>query len=102
VWHIVGIVRDSKHSSPAEKPQPFLWMVLKESLVLLAIGAGFGIPLSLAANRALQAGLFGVDPADPLTLIAAVLVMSAAMLAGSYIPVRRATKIDPAIALRYE
>jgi predicted permease len=79
-----------------------LWMVLKESLVLLAIGVALGIPLSLAASRAIKAGLFGVDPADPFTLIAAVLIMSAALLAGSYIPARRATKIDPMVALRYE
>jgi predicted permease len=79
-----------------------LWMVLRESLVLLAIGISLGIPLSLAASRAIKAGLFGVDPADPLTLIAAVLIMSVALLAGSYIPARRATKIDPMVALRYE
>jgi predicted permease len=79
-----------------------LWMVLRESLVLLAIGVAAGIPLSLAASRAIKAGLFGVDPADPLTLVAAVLILSAALMAGSYIPARRATKIDPMVALRYE
>jgi predicted permease len=79
-----------------------LWMVLRESLVLLAIGVALGVPLSVAASRAIKAGLFGVNPADPLTLIAAVLIMSAALLAGSYIPARRATKIDPIVALRYE
>ncbi len=79
-----------------------LWMVLKESLVLLAIGLALGIPLSLAASRAIKAGLFGVDPADPLTLAAAVLIMSAALLAGSYLPARRATRIDPMAALRCE
>jgi predicted permease len=79
-----------------------LWMVLKESLVLLAIGVALGIPLSIAASRTIKAGLFGVNPADPLTLITAVLIMSAALLAGSYIPARRATKINPVVALRYE
>jgi predicted permease len=79
-----------------------LWMVLRESLVLLAIGVALGIPLSLAASRAIKAGLFGVNSADPLTLIAAVLIMSATLLAGSYIPSLRATKIDPMVALRYE
>jgi ABC-type antimicrobial peptide transport system permease subunit len=77
-------------------------MVLKESLVLLAIGVALGIPLSIAASRTIKAGLFGVNPADPLTLITAVLIMSAALLAGSYIPARRATKINPVVALRYE
>ncbi len=79
-----------------------LWMILKESLVLLAIGVALGIPLSIAASRTIKAGLFGVNPADPLTLITAVLIMSAALLAGSYIPARRATKINPVVALRYE
>jgi predicted permease len=79
-----------------------LWMVLRESLVLLTIGVALGIPLSLAASGAIKAGLFGVDPADPITLVAAVFVMSAALLAGSYIPARRATMIDPIVALRYE
>ena len=215
VWHIVGIVRDSKHTSPAEKPQPFaflavtqlkgddqyaywlqirtvgdpakitaevraalaeidpnlpflkaqtvdeqvddlidqqrfvsklagffallalalagiglygvmtynvvrrtselgvrialgapkaglLWMVLRESLTLLAIGICLGIPMSLAASRAIKAGLFGVEPADPLTLIAAVGLISGVLLAGSYIPACRATKIDPMVALRCE
>jgi predicted permease len=79
-----------------------LWMVLRESMVLLSIGVALGVPVSLAASRAIKAGLFGVDPADPVTLIAAVFVMSASLLAGSYIPARRATKIDPMVALRCE
>jgi predicted permease len=79
-----------------------LWMVLRESLLLLAIGVSLGIPLSVAASRAIKAALFGVSPADPPTLAAAVLIMSAAMLAGSAIPARRATRIDPMAALRCE
>jgi ABC-type antimicrobial peptide transport system permease subunit len=77
-------------------------MVLKESISLLAIGIFLGIPVSLAASRAVRAGLFGVDPADPLTLISAVLIISACLLAGSHMPARRAAKIDPMVALRYE
>jgi ABC-type antimicrobial peptide transport system permease subunit len=79
-----------------------LWMLLKESISLLAVGIFLGIPVSLAASRAIRAGLFGVDPADPLTLISAVLIISACLLVGSYMPARRAAKIDPMIALRYE
>ncbi|MGB6691796.1 MAG: ABC transporter permease [Terracidiphilus sp.] len=79
-----------------------IWLVLRESLTLLAIGVLFGIPVSLAASRAIKAGLFGVDPADPLTLTTAVLIVSVCLLAGSYIPARRATKIDPMVALRCE
>jgi len=79
-----------------------LWMVLKDSIALLAIGIFLGIPISLAASRAIRAGLFGVNPADPRTLISAVLIVSACLLAGSYMPARRAAKIDPIVALRYE
>jgi predicted permease len=79
-----------------------LWMVLKESMSLLVIGIFLGIPVSLAASRAIRAGLFGIDPADPLTLISAVLIISVCLLAGSYMPARRAAKIDPMVALRYE
>ncbi len=77
-------------------------MVLREALVLLGIGVAVGIPISLGASRAIKAGLFGVSPADPITLIAAVAIVSACMLFGSYMPARRATKIDPMVALRYE
>ncbi|HMG85465.1 MAG TPA: ABC transporter permease [Terracidiphilus sp.] len=79
-----------------------LWMVLREALVLLGIGVALGIPMSLAASRAIKSGLFGVNPADPITLIAAVAIVSACMLFGSYMPARRATKINPMVALRYE
>jgi len=79
-----------------------LWMVLREALVLLGIGVVLGVPMSLAASRAIKAGLFGVSPADPLTLMAAVVIVSACMLFGSYMPARRATKINPMVALRYE
>ncbi len=79
-----------------------LWLILRESLALLAVGVLLGIPLSLAASRTIRAGLFGVSPTDPLTLIAAVLVVSMCILAGSYLPARRATRIDPMVALRYE
>ena len=77
-------------------------MVLREALVLLAIGVVLGVPLSLVASRAIKAGLFGVSPTDPVTLLAAVGLVSACMLLGSYMPARRATKIDPMVALRCE
>jgi predicted permease len=84
-------------------PRPgLLWMVLKEAFVLLVIGVALGIPMSLAASRAIKAGLFGVSPSDPLTLIVAVVIVSVCMLFGSYMPARRATRIDPMVALRCE
>jgi predicted permease len=79
-----------------------LWMVLNESVVLLAIGVALGIPVSLAASRAIQAGLFEVSPSDPLMLAGAVVAISLVLMVGSYLPARRATKIDPMVALRCE
>src|SRR6266568_684885 len=78
------------------------WMVLKESLLLLAIGTAVGIPASLAASRVIQAGLYGVSPFDPMTLVTAVLIISAVILGAAWLPAQRATQIDPMVALRYE
>ncbi len=79
-----------------------LWMVLKESLLLLLIGVALGVPAALGASHLIRAGLFGVSPADPLTLVTAVLLIAAVILGAAYLPARRATKIDPMVALRYE
>ena len=77
-------------------------MVLKESLLLLVIGVALGVPAALGASRVIRAGLFGVSPADSLTLVTAVLLIAAVILGAAYLPARRATKIDPIVALRYE
>ncbi len=79
-----------------------LWMVLRESLVLLGIGIAVGVPAMLAACKAVQAGLFGVGPWDATTLMAAVLIIAAVTVVAAYFPARRATKVDPIVALRYE
>ncbi len=79
-----------------------LWMVLRESLVLLGIGIAVGVPAMLAACRAVQAGLFGLEPWDPLTLAGAVLIIALVTVMAALFPARRATKVDPVVALRYE
>ncbi len=78
------------------------WLILKESLALLAIGVFLGVPATLAAGRAIRAGLFGLGPSDPSTLLAAVCVIAIITFAAAYFPARRATRIDPIVALRYE
>jgi predicted permease len=79
-----------------------LWMVLKESLLLLAIGVALGIPATLLATRTIKSQLFGLTPTDPLTFIAAALVISLVTLIAAWFPAHRATKVDPMVALRYE
>jgi predicted permease len=79
-----------------------LWLVLKESLTLLGIGIVLGVPAALAATRLLQSQLFGIGSSDPLTVLAAVLIVAGTTVIAGYFPARRATKIDPMVALRYE
>jgi len=79
-----------------------LWMVLRESLLLLGIGIVLGIPVTLAASRAIQSQLFGLKSSDPSTMLVAILVIAIVTLAAAYFPARRATRIDPMVALRYE
>jgi predicted permease len=79
-----------------------MWLVLRGSLLLVAIGVAAGLPLVIGAAKLISSQLFGLTAADPVTLVAATaLMISVAMLAG-YIPARRASRIDPLVALRYE
>jgi predicted permease len=78
------------------------WMVLREVLLLVTAGAVVGIPAALAASGVVRSLLFGLTPTDPVTVLAAtVMLIFVAVLAG-YIPARRATRIDPMAALRVD
>jgi putative ABC transport system permease protein len=80
-------------------------MVLKSGLQLTAIGLAAGVVLSLIAGRfisSLSSVLFGVKPTDALTFAAVIAIVAAISLLACYIPARRASKVDPMIALRYE
>ena len=79
-----------------------LWMVLKESLILLGIGIVLGVPAALAVTRLLQSQLFEIKSSDPLTVFIAVLVVAFTTMIAGYVPALRATRIDPLVALRYE
>jgi ABC-type antimicrobial peptide transport system permease subunit len=68
--------------------------------VLLAIGAAVGVVLALAGGRAASTLLFGVRPYDPLALLLALLALAAIAFIASYAPARRATRIEPVMALR--
>jgi predicted permease len=79
-----------------------LWLVIREAIVLVVIGAALGLPLAFAAGRSLVSMLHGVDPVDPLSYAqATVLLLLVAGLA-AYVPAYRASRIDPMVALRSE
>jgi ABC-type antimicrobial peptide transport system permease subunit len=71
-------------------------------MVLVAIGLLVGIPLALAATRLLSSFLFGLKSTDPLSLIAVVLLLGMVAAIAGFIPARRASRINPMVALRYE
>jgi ABC-type antimicrobial peptide transport system permease subunit len=77
-------------------------LIMRETGVLLVVGLGFGLALSLAAGKAASSLLFGLRPYDPITFAGAAALLVTVALAASYLPARRATKVDPLVALRYE
>jgi putative ABC transport system permease protein len=79
-----------------------LRMVLRQGVGLVAAGLVLGLGGALLVTRSLQDLLFGVKPTDPLSFAAVAVLLIAVGFAASYFPARRATKVDPMIALRYE
>jgi ABC-type antimicrobial peptide transport system permease subunit len=79
-----------------------LRMVLRETLVVVGAGLLVGLPLATLGTRMLTAQLYGLSPHDPLTLVIAILAISAVTIAAGFVPARRASRVDPMKALRYE
>lgn len=77
-------------------------LVVRQALTLSALGVVFGVAGALMLTRAIASLLFAVSPSDPLSFVAMIVLLIAVAMLASYVPARRATKVDPLVALRYE
>ena len=79
-----------------------VWMVLRDVFLLTAVGLAISVPTALATSRLIQSFLFNIKPNDPLALTLAVGTLLGSALVAGYAPARRASRIDPMVALRHE
>ena len=79
-----------------------IWMVMREVLLLLAIGLAVGIPAAMALGRYVAAQLYGIQPRDPVIAGSMVALLALVSVAAGLIPAQRASRIDPILALRTE
>jgi putative ABC transport system permease protein len=84
------------------QPGSILWIVMREVLVLLAIGLAIGIPAAMALGGYVSSQLYGIEPRDPLIAVATMVLLSVVSTAAGLIPAHRASRIDPILALRTE
>ena len=78
------------------------WLILRETAILVACGAAIGLPAALACTRLVKSYLFGLTPQDPLSIAGSVALLLGITALAGFIPARRATRVDPMAALRYE
>jgi macrolide transport system ATP-binding/permease protein len=79
-----------------------VWMVLREVVLLAAVGLAISVPAALAASKLVESFLFEMKPNDPPALIASALTLLTAAILAGYLPARNASRIDPMVALRHE
>jgi len=79
-----------------------IWLVMKDVLLLAGIGITLGLAASWALTRMVKSQLYGIQPNDLMTIIAATLAIATVAIVAGYVPARRATRVDPMRALRWE
>jgi ABC-type antimicrobial peptide transport system permease subunit len=79
-----------------------IWLVLRDAMLMIAAGTAIALPCVWALGRLVESQLYDVEPTDPLTVLAATLVLCLTALGASFIPARRAAAVDPTDALRFE
>jgi ABC-type antimicrobial peptide transport system permease subunit len=84
------------------QPGFVVWIVMREVLLLLAIGLAVGIPAAMALGRYVSAQLYGIKPSDPVIAVSTVTLLAIVSAAAGLIPAQRASRIDPILALRAE
>jgi ABC-type antimicrobial peptide transport system permease subunit len=84
------------------QPGRMIWMIMREVMLLLAIGLAVGVPAALALGRYVSAQLYGIEPNDPFIAGTTMALLAVVSAAAGLIPAHRASRIDPILALRYE
>jgi ABC-type antimicrobial peptide transport system permease subunit len=79
-----------------------LWLVMRRAAAFLLIGTAIGVPAALFATRLVKSFLYGISAQDPIAIVMATIVLGAVAALASFLPARRATKVDPMVALRHE
>ncbi len=79
-----------------------IWIVMREVLMLAGAGIAVGLPAALLLSKLMRAQLYGIEPQDPGSIAAAVVLLSTVAVFAGYIPARRAANYDPARVLRWE
>jgi len=84
------------------QPGGVLWLVLRETLLLVLVGVAVGLPVAFAGTRLLKSMLFGLGVVDPVAIVVSTMMLAAIAALAGFLPARRAMRVDPMIALRYE